>query len=92
MQRMPIDWSADNLKVDGKNACKAQILRFVYGIKGPRKYPATTKQIFAWVSCTPESFVNECIDALLDDGEMKIRMSSLSSRRRANGGYVYEIS
>lgn len=88
-QKMLVDWSAAK---DGRAGCKAQIRKFVRGINGPRKNPVTEAQILRWVSCTPREFASECLTELVSDGAIRICQRSLSSTRRANGAYVYEVA
>jgi hypothetical protein len=52
----------------------------------------TAAQIKKWMRATPADFVGQQIDAACQDGRIAIRRKSLSSWRRANGAYVYEIA
>lgn len=91
-QIIHVNWADPAIKGEGHNRCKNQIIKFITGIHGPRKNPVTKKQIMKWVPHTPSEFVDACIDSLIMDGSISIRQKSLSSGRRYNGAYVYEIS
>jgi len=83
-----VDYSAPNC--DGARACQNEIVRFVTGIRRPRKAPVSAAQIRAWFKATPDDFVNNQMDAALAAGRIRIVHKSLSSSRRANGAYAYE--
>jgi len=86
-----IDYSAPGLKIDGAKACQGEIVRFVRGIRAPRKTPVTSAQIVKWFRATPAEFVQAQIDAALMRDLIRISPRSLGSTRRASGSYVYEI-
>lgn len=88
-QRVRIDWTQTK---SPKAGCKAQILKFVRGIRGDRKNPVSRKQIANWLPGTPPDFVDECLIELLADGKVEIVRNSLSSGRRFNGAYRYQIA
>lgn len=87
-----IDYSAPGLKIDGAKACQSEIVRFVRGIRGPRKTPVASAHIVRWFRATPAEFVQTQIDAALLAGRIRICPRNLSSTRRAKGAYVYEAS
>lgn len=83
---------ADPACKDGKKHCQNEIVRFVRGIKRPRKNAVTKTQICNWLKVTPDDFVQEQIAAACNAGKIYIRQKSLSSGRRFNGAYVYEAT
>ena len=85
-----IDYSA-KLKFDGAAALRKQIVCFVRGIKGPRQNPVTERQIVKWFRGTPPDFVRKQLTEVCFAGQIRQCMKSLSSNRRFNGSYVYEI-
>ena len=87
-----INYADPAIKGDGAKACQNEIVRFVRGIRGPRKTPVTAKQICQWFKVTPEAFVEIQIAAACAAGKINIRRRSLSSGRKFNGGYVYEAN
>ncbi len=87
-----IDYSAGNLTFDGAAALQKQIVRFVGGIRGPRENPVTDRQINKWFRSTPESFVDDQLFAVCNDGRVRACRRSLSSGRRWNGVSVYELA
>lgn len=87
-----IDYSAPGLKIDGAKACQSEIVRFVRGIRGPRKTPVASAHIVRWFRATPAEFVQAQIDAALLAGRIRIYPRNLGSTRRAKGGYVYEVA
>lgn len=86
-QKVLVDWSSPNLKVDGKEACKKQIVAFIQGIRGPRKNPVNEKQIMEWVSATPREFVDDCMVELILDGVISSRRNSINSN-----SFVYQMA
>ncbi|WP_171232195.1 hypothetical protein [Ruegeria sp. HKCCA4812] len=82
---------ADPRCKNGAVACQCEIVRFVRGVRGPRKSPVTATQIKKWLRATPDEFVEAQIDAALSAGKITIRRKSLSSGRRYGGSYVYEV-
>ena len=87
-----ITYHADNLRCDGTAALQKQIVRYVAGIRGKRQSPVTEAQILRWFRGTEPDFIRAQLTALCIAGRIRICQRSLSSRRRANGGYVYEIA
>ncbi len=85
-----IDYSHHAVKGDGAKSCQAEIVRFVRGIRGPRRAPVTAAQIKKWMRATPADFVDAQIDAALVSGKIRIYPRGLGSTRRASGAYVYE--
>ena len=86
-----INYADPAIKGDGAKSCRTEIVRFVRGIRRPRQAPVTAKQIINWMRATPAEFVQEQIDEAILLGKIAIRQKSLSSGRRFNGSYVYEI-
>lgn len=87
-----INYADPAIKGDGAKSCQAEIVRFVRGVRRPRKAPVTAAQIKAWLRVTPAEFVEKQIDAACQAGRIAIRRKSLSSGRRFNGSYVYEVA
>lgn len=87
-----IDYSSPALKGDGAKACQNEIVRFVAGIRRPRRTPVTTKQILQWFRATPQEFVHTQLDATLIAGRIRAVPRSLKSTRRHNGVCVYEVT
>ncbi|WP_420584884.1 hypothetical protein [Ruegeria sp.] len=87
-----INYADPAIKGDGAKSCQCEIVRFVRGVRGPRKSPVTATQIKKWLRATPDEFVEEQIDAACAAGKIIIRRKSLSSGRRFNGSYVYEVA
>lgn len=87
-----IDYSSPAIKGDGAKSCEAEIVRFVRGIRGPRRTPVTATQIRKWMRATPEEFVDAQIDKALISGKIRITPRSLGSTRRSSGAYVYEVA
>lgn len=86
-----IDYSDPCLKVDGAKACRGEIVRYVRGVRSPRKAPVTAAQIKKWMRLTPGEFVDEQIEAACVSGLIRCVAKSLRSHRRANGAYAYEV-
>lgn len=86
-----INFADPSLKFDGATALRKQIASFVRGIKGERKNPVSEKQIVAWFKSTSPSFVKEQLTHVVHDGQVNILRRSLSSTRRHNGAYRYEV-
>lgn len=86
-----INYADPAVKGDGAKSCQAEIVRFVRGIRGPRKAAVTATQIKKWMRATPADFVETQIDAACLAGRIAIRQRSLSSGRRFSGSYVYEV-
>lgn len=84
-----IDYSSPAIKGDGAAMCQREIVRFVRGVRGPRRSPVTAAQIVRWFRATPADFVQAQIDAALIAGRINISPRSLGSSRRASGAYVY---
>lgn len=87
-----IDYSSANLKFEGDEALRAQIVNFVGGIKRPRTSPVSATQIVNWFRGTPAEFVKEQLTRATADGGVQIGPRSLSSARRWNGAYVYWVN
>lgn len=87
-----INYADPAVKGDGAKSCQSEIVRFVRGIRRPRKAPVTAAQIKKWMRATPDEFVEKQIDAACQAGRIAIRQKSLSSGRRFNGAYVYEVA
>lgn len=87
-----INYADPAIKGDGAKMCQNEVVRFVGGIRRPRQAPVSKKQILRWFPHTPDAFVDAQIDAACMAGRIAIRMRSLSSRRRANGSFVYEVA
>lgn len=87
-----IPYNAPNLTFDGATALQKRIVDFVGGVRGNRKNPVTEKQILDWFNVTDADFVREQLQAVCDDGRIRICRRSLSSGRRHNGGYVYVVA
>lgn len=85
-----IDYSSPSIKGDGAAMAQSEVVRFVRGIRGPRKAPVTAAQIKKWFRATPADFIDAQIDAALLAGRIRIYPRSLGSSRRASGAYVYE--
>jgi hypothetical protein len=86
-----INYADPAIRGDGAKSCQHEIVRFVRGIRRPRTVPVTAAQIKKWLRVTPADFVDEQIDAACNSGRIAIRQKSLSSGRRFNGAYVYEV-
>ena len=84
-----IDYSSPAIKGDGAAMCQREIVRFVRGVRFPRRSPVTATQIARWLRATPTDFVQAQIDAALIAGRIRISPRSLGSSRRASGAYVY---
>lgn len=87
-----INYADPAIKGDGAKSCQCEIVRFVRGVRRPRTTPVTATQIKKWMRATPEDFVEKQIDAACVAGKIHIRQKSLSSGRRFNGSYVYEVA
>lgn len=87
-----IQYHATNLAFDGATALQKCMVDFVSGIRGERQNPVTEKQIIAWFRGTDPAFVRKQLDVVCNDGRVRICRRSLSSGRRANGDYVYEVT
>ena len=72
------------------------IYQFIKGIYGDRKNPVSEKQVRkSFEKYYPEFKGNDFydfLDELLSVGRIIIRPRSLSSSRRWNGAYVYEVA
>ena len=80
--------------VDTKNptAIDTWIVRFVRGLRGSRQNPVNTKQVLKHFSNTPAAFVESRLDALSDQGKIRIVRGGLKSGRRFNGAYYWVIN
>lgn len=87
-----IQYHAANLAFDGSAALQKQIIAFIQGVRGERQTPVTEKQIVDWFRATDPAFVRHQLTEVCGDGRVRIYPRSLSSSRRHNGGYVYEVS
>jgi len=87
-----IDYSSPGIKGDGAAILQRRIIAFVRGIRRPRQNPVSSSQIKRWFRATPPEFVDAQIDAVIISGKIKISQKTLSSGRRFNGAYVYEVS
>ena len=76
---------------DGAEALRRQIVAYVRGVRGPREAPVTEKQITGWFRGTDPAFLRQQLTEVVTAGQVRICSRSLSSNRRHNGGYVYEI-
>lgn len=86
-----VNFADPALKFDGASALRKQIAKFVAGVKGERKNPVSEKQIVAWFKSTTPAFVKQQITEACAAGKIRCVMNSLSSGRRHNGAYRYEI-
>jgi hypothetical protein len=68
-----------------------RVFAFVRGVRGKRKNPVTCRQIDDHFNEYSRAAVSQALNTLVLDGRVRIIMRSLSSRRRANGGYCYEV-
>ena len=84
-------FDAPNLKGDGAAILQRRIAAFVRGVRGARKNPVSEAQIIAYFRATDPDFVREQLSAACDAGTVQIVRKSLSSGRRHNGAYRYEI-
>ena len=85
-------FDAPNLKGDGAVILQNRITAFVRGIRGDRKTPVSEAQIVAYFGATDPEFVREQLSAACAAGTVQIVRKSLSSGRRHNGAYRYEIA
>lgn len=67
-----------------------RVYAYIRGLRGPRKHPVTCREIDDHFSEYSRSAVSEALNTLILDGRVRIMMRSISSGRRANGGYCYE--
>jgi hypothetical protein len=67
-----------------------RVYAFICGIRGKRANPVTCRQIDDHFHEYSRGAVSDALNTLVLDGRVRIMMRSLSSRTRANGGYVYE--
>ena len=67
-----------------------RVFSFICGVRGERKNPVTCRQIEGHFPEYSRGAVSDALNTLILDGRVRIMMRSLSSRTRANGGYVYE--
>ena len=86
-----IDFSDPGIKGDGARMAENEVVRFVRGVRRPRTAAVSAQQIRKWFRHTPDAFVDAAIDAALLAERIVIRRRTVTSGRRANGGYVYEI-
>jgi hypothetical protein len=84
-----IDWSG--VSGDALASMRAQVARFVRGIRGPRLDGVSEQQILDWFSGTPAPFVKEGILEAVCHREIRCCKRSLGSNRRANGAHVYVV-
>lgn len=87
-----LDYSHPSIKGDGAAMAQREIVRFVRGIRRPRSAAVTAAQIKKWFRATPGDFIERQIDAACNSGKIVIRQKSLSSGRKFNGAYVYEVA
>jgi hypothetical protein len=87
-----IEYHAANLSFDGAAALRQQIMAYVRGVRGQRLTPVTEKQIIDWFRATDAAFLRRQLTEVVALGQVRICSRSLSSNRRHNGGYVYEIA
>jgi len=72
-----------------KTEVKAQISRFVYGIRGKRENPVSLRQIRKRFHSLPELFLHECINDLLTDGLVSIIRNGPRSGHSHRQGFSY---
>lgn len=85
-----VQFHADGLAFDGARALQRRVAAFVRGVRGKRSAPVTEAQIVAYFRATDADFVRAAITDAVACGDIRIVRRSLSSGRRANGGYSYE--
>ena len=86
-----IQYHAADLRFDGATALRRQIVIFVRGIRGNRQTGVSEKQIVSWFRGTDPGFVRQRLSEACAAGEVRCCARALGSRRRFNGGYVYEV-
>ena len=86
-----IPYHDTGLTFDGARELRNQIVSFVSGICGPRQNGVTEKQILERFRSTDPAFVRRHLSDLCVEGRVRICRRSLSSTRRHNGGYLYEL-
>ncbi len=76
----------------GPRACRAEVLRFIKGIRGPRENPVTRKQIGQWLHRTPADAIDAALLGLIAEGKIMAGPLSLrtpsNSHRRAHGYWI----
>jgi hypothetical protein len=72
-------------------AVHAEVLRFVRGIRGPRLFPVTRKQVCAWCSRTPSEVVEAALDDLVAEGKVSAGFNSLRRGNTAKRAVGYEV-
>ena len=70
-------------------AVHAEVLRFVRGIRGPRRNPVTRTQIGAWLARTPGEAVDAALVDLIAEGKVGAEPLSLRSRNSAKRATGY---
>jgi hypothetical protein len=82
-----------NVTLYGPRACRAEVLRFIRGIRGRRENPVTRAQIGKWLFRTPADAIDAALLELVAEGVITCGALSLrtpsNSHRRA---YGYEVA
>ena len=76
----------------GPRACRAEVLRFIKGIRGRRENPVTRKEIGKWLARTPAEAIDAALVELIAEGKVMAGPLSLrtpsNSHRRAHGYWL----